>query len=75
MGGEGKGRGEEWTGRGEQLKKNDPPSSDGWLRACNSGLKAVNLVFFVLQYFEYTMTKPERRAEVLLEAWSFALAR
>jgi len=24
---------EEGTGRGPQFKKNDPPSSDGWLRA------------------------------------------
>jgi len=31
--GEGKGRGEEGTGRGPQFEENDPPSSDGWLRA------------------------------------------
>ena len=31
---EGKGeKGEEGRGRGPQVKKNDPPSSDGWLRA------------------------------------------
>ena len=34
--GEGMGRdGKGWERRGPQCKKNDPPSSDGWLRACS----------------------------------------
>ena len=30
-------RGGERGGTGPQFKKNDPPSSDGWLRACGDG--------------------------------------
>jgi len=33
MGRKGKGGREKGTGRGPQFKKNDPPSSDSWLRA------------------------------------------
>ena len=34
--GEGMGReGKDGGGGGPQFKKNDPPSSDGWLRACS----------------------------------------
>ena len=42
MGGEKGGKGKGGERGGPQFKKNDPPSSDGWLRACSQPHKTVN---------------------------------